>query len=67
MDKSNKKSTAKWNTEVLNALAKKYDFHSRYIKQMITGERTPIFADRIKAEYIAMEKEVKSILNNNKI
>lgn len=67
MDKSNKKVKTKWNTEVLNALAKKYDFHNRYIKQMILGERTPIFADRIKSEYLAMDKQMKSLLNNNQL
>ena len=67
MDKSNKKVKTKWNTDVLNALASKYDFHSRYIKQMILGERTPIFADRIKAEYKEMDKQMTALLNNDKI
>ena len=47
MDKSNKKSSEKWNTSALNALATKYSFSTRYIKQCITGDRTPIFADSI--------------------
>lgn len=67
MNKSNKKSSVKWNTSALNALAKKYDFSSRYIKQCITGERTPIFADRIKTEYTTLKKELDNILKNDKL
>jgi hypothetical protein len=66
MDKCKTKNT-KWNTEVLKALALKYDFSTRYIKQCITGERTPIFADRIKAEYNELVKELNKLLNNNKL
>ncbi|MBF2708947.1 hypothetical protein [Flavobacterium soyangense] len=67
MDKSNKKSNENWNTSALNALATKYSFTSRYIKQCITGERTPIFADRIKAEYIELKKNLDNLLNNDKL
>jgi hypothetical protein len=67
MDKCKTKNTTKWNTVVLNALATKYDFSSRYIKQCITGERTPIFADRIKVEYKQLIKEVDQVLKNNKL
>lgn len=67
MNKSNKKSSENWNTSVLNALATKYSFTPRYIKQCITGERTPIFADRIKAEYIELNNNLKNILNNEKL
>lgn len=66
MDKCKTKNR-KWNTSVLKALAKKYDFSPRYIKQCITGERTPIFADRIKSEYKELLKEVNKVLNNNKL
>ncbi|MBF2710060.1 hypothetical protein [Flavobacterium soyangense] len=67
MDKSNKKSNENWNTSALNALATKYSFTSRYIKQCITGERTPIFADRIKAEYLELKKNLNNLLNNDKL
>ena len=67
MDKCKTKNSTKWNTVVLNALATKYDFSKRYIKQCITGERTPIFADRIKSEYIELTKEVQNILKNQKL
>ena len=67
MNKSNKKSSEKWNTSALNALAKKYDFSTRYIKQCICGERTPIFADRIKAEYVTLKNELDNILNNDQL
>lgn len=67
MSKSNKKSSEKWNTSVLNALATKYGFTTRYIKQCITGERTPIFADRIKSEYKTLKTEMDNLLNNDKL
>lgn len=67
MDKSIKKSNEKWNVSALNALATKYDFSQRYIKQCIVGDRTPIFADRIKSEYKTLVKEIDEILNNEEI
>ena len=67
MSKSIKKSTEKWNVSVLNALAAKYDFSQRYIKQCITGDRTPIFADRIKAEYRSLVKGIEDVLSNDEI
>lgn len=67
MNKSNKKSSEKWNTSALNALAIKYSFSNRYIKQCIVGDRTPIFADRIKAEYIELKNNLDNLLNNDKI
>lgn len=67
MSKSIKKSKEKWNVSALNALATKYSFSSRYIKQCITGDRTPIFADRIKSEYKALVKGIDDVLNNEEI
>jgi hypothetical protein len=67
MSKSIKKSNEKWNVSALNALAAKYDFSQRYIKQCITGDRTPIFADRIKTEYKALVKGIDEVLNNEEI
>jgi len=65
MSKSIKKSKENWNVPALNAIAKKYDFTSKYIKQCITGDRTPIFADRIKKEYEVLKKQLDDLLNNN--
>lgn len=65
MNKSKQKNSENWNVEILKALALKYNFSTRYIKQCITGDRTPIFADRIKSEYKSMEKQVNTILNND--
>lgn len=67
MNKSNKKSSVKWNTEAIKSLALKYDFSKRYIKQCITGDRKPVFADRIKKEYKALKKELENLLGNDKI
>ncbi len=67
MSKNNKKTMINWNTSVLNALSKKYSFTPRYIKQIITGDRTPVFSDRIKSEYNSLKNEVNNILNNDKL
>jgi hypothetical protein len=67
MSKSIKKSSENWNTSALNALAKKYSFTSRYIKMTISGDRTPIFADRIKAEYLELKTNLDNLLNNDKL
>lgn len=67
MDKRTKKPRKKYNVEVINALAKKYDFSTKYIKQMLNDERTPVFQDRIKQEYKQMCQSVENILNNDKI
>lgn len=48
-------------------MAKKYTFTTRYIKQILADERTPIFADRIKAEYKKLDKEMTNILNNEEL
>lgn len=66
MSKNIKKSSENWNVSVLKALAEKYDFSTRYIKQCITGDRTPVIADKIKSEYILLKKELDKLLNNNK-
>jgi hypothetical protein len=65
MSKSIKKSSENWNTSALKALATKYSFSTRYIKQCITGDRTPIFADRIKSEYTTLKTELDNLLNND--
>ena len=67
MSKSRTKKSKTWNTSVLNALAKKYDFSTRYIKQIINNERSPIFNDRIKKEYEQLDNEMKALLNNQKL
>lgn len=67
MDKSNKKSTQNWNPAAINALAAKYCFTKRYIKQILAGDRTPIFADRIQAEYKDIKNKLENILSNDKL
>ena len=67
MSKSIKKSSENWNTSALKALATKYSFSTRYIKQCISGDRTPIFADRIKAEYLELKNNLDNLLNNDKL
>ncbi|MBF6607471.1 MAG: hypothetical protein ITG00_01900 [Flavobacterium sp.] len=67
MSKSIKKNNRKWNVPALKALASKYDFSTRYIKQCITGDRNPIFADRIKSEYSVIVNQLKEVLDNEEI
>lgn len=67
MDKSKQKNEIVWNTEVISALAANYNFSKRYIKQCITGERTPIFQDRIIAEYKSKCKEMKAVLQQTNL
>lgn len=67
MSKSIKKTRINYNSSVINAMAKKYTFTPRYIKQILADERTPIFADRIKSEYKKLDKEMTNILNNEEL
>lgn len=55
------------NPEVINALAKKYGFSPRYIKMIVLNERTPVFQDRIIAEYREMSKKITDILKDETI
>ena len=61
------KSKEIWNNEVINSLALKYDFSKRYIKQCVSGDRTPVFADRIKNEYKSLKKEMETLLGNQNL
>ena len=67
MSKSIKKSSENWNTSALKALATKYSFSTRYIKQCISGDRTPIFFFIFKAEYTALKNELDNLLNNDNL
>lgn len=67
MDKRTKKPRKKYNAEVIKALAGKYDFSEKYIRQMLNNERAPIFADRIKKEYKELCKSVTTVLKNEQI
>jgi mevalonate pyrophosphate decarboxylase len=64
MSKSRTKNSKNWNVSVIKALATKYDFSTRYIKQIINNDRSPIFNDRIKKEYEQLDNEMKALLNN---
>ncbi len=64
-DKNKQKIPSKWNSKVVNSLAVKYDFTTRYIKLILNDERTPIICDEIKSEYKLLLKEINAILNIN--
>jgi hypothetical protein len=67
MGKNIKKSKDKWNVIALKALAQKHQFSMRYIKQCITGDRTPIFADNIKTEYFILKKKLDNFLSDERL
>jgi len=54
------------NTEIVNALAEKYSFSPRYIRMILDNDRTPIFQDRIIAEYRRLYNDMQTLLRNNK-
>lgn len=66
MSKNIKKTQKTYNTTVLNALAAKYTFTTRYIRAILDGDRTPAFSDKIKEEYKAQVKAMQEIINTNK-
>jgi hypothetical protein len=68
MTSKNKKTIEiNYKPTIINALCIKYDFGKMYINQIIDGERTPKFADRIKADYDKMKAEMEAILLDNDI
>jgi hypothetical protein len=67
MNKSKQKNEIQWNTEAIKSLASRYGFTKHYIKQCITGDRTPLFADQLKQEYKDLCQQLETILNNNKL
>ena len=64
-DKNKQKIPSKWNSKVVNSLAVRYHFTTRYIKLILNDERTPVFCDEIKSEYKLLLKEINAILNSN--
>ena len=64
-DKNKQKIPSKWNSKVVNSLAVRYDFTTRYIKLILNDERTPVFCDEIKLEYKLLLKEINAILNTD--
>lgn len=69
MGKSNEKKRNSFDTRVVSLLAIKHNFSTRYIKQILTGDRTPVFSDFIIKEYKqlykAIENEINKKLNGN--
>ncbi len=50
-NKSKQKVANSYNIDVLKAVASKYSFTTRYIRQILENERSPGFADQVKADY----------------
>lgn len=55
-----------YNTEVVKALAFKYEVTPRYIRYCLNGDRTPVYADELKAEYQKKQEQLEKILKSEK-
>lgn len=62
-DKRTKKRV-NYNGVVVNRLKEKYGVSKRFITMSLSGDRESETSEKIKADYILMEKEVTKILNN---
>jgi len=51
MNKATEKKRNSFDTRIVNVIAKKHGYSSRYIKQILTNDRSPIISDQIKKEY----------------
>ena len=55
-----------YNTGVVKALACKYKVTPRYIRYCLSGDRTPVYADELIAEYYKKLEQVEKALNSDK-
>lgn len=65
MNKISENNKNRFNTQVINLLAKKYGFSDRYIKQILSNDRSPVISDQIKKEYKALINNIEENLNNH--
>lgn len=54
-----------FNTGVVKALACKYKVTPRYIRYCLTGDRTPVYADELNAEYNKRLDQVQRALKSD--
>ena len=54
-----------YNTEVVKALAYKYEVTPRYIRYCLSGDRTPVYADELIAEYKKKLEQVEKALKSD--
>lgn len=54
-----------FNSGVVKALAYKYKVTPRYIRYCLNGDRTPIYADELIAEYTKKLEQVEKALNSD--
>lgn len=55
-----------YNTRVVKALACKYTVTPRYIRYCLNGDRTPVYADELIAEYNKKLEQIEKALNSDK-
>ncbi len=65
MSKINEKPKNRFNTRVVNLLAEKYGFSDRYIKQILSNDRSPIITDQVKKEYKTLINTIEQNLNDH--
>ncbi len=65
MNKISEKPRHRFNTRVINLLAEKYGFSDRYIKLILSGDRSPIISDQIKKEYKELVNNIEKSLDNH--
>ena len=55
-----------FNTGVVKALACKYKVTPRYIRYCLNGDRTPVYADELIADYHKKLEQVEKALKSDK-
>lgn len=54
-----------YNTGLVKALARKYKVTPRYIRYCLSGERNPVYADELVAEYYQKIEKIKRALDSD--
>jgi len=62
MSKSKTKKNNSYNVTAVNALEKKFDMSKQYIRQCLRGDRTSKTADKIRADYTTLVKEIENLI-----
>ncbi|RNL83705.1 hypothetical protein ED312_14570 [Sinomicrobium pectinilyticum] len=54
----------KYNTQIVNTLAKRYDVTTRYIRTCLKGEGNSLLADEIQNEYKRLVGKLNVVLDS---
>lgn len=61
-----KKNSKKYNAEILKALSEKFGFSEDYIRKCLRGARVGIMPDKVKVEYAAGVKALRTTVEKVK-